>query len=104
MQQEWRQRAAGLGQVQRALQGAPCGGRVAERVPGDRLQQESVRQPGLRGYVNRALQDRRKRGGRRVRVVLAEPQRRCGDAYLARLAVLIAEAHEDLLGTLGFAE
>jgi hypothetical protein len=37
MEQERPERPLGLGQVQRALEGAPGGGRVAERVPGDRL-------------------------------------------------------------------
>jgi len=37
IQQEPQQRTIGFGQVERALDGAGGGGRVAERVPGDRL-------------------------------------------------------------------
>ena len=42
LEQEQQERAVGLGQIERALQGALGGARVAERVPGDRLQQESL--------------------------------------------------------------
>jgi len=40
MKQEPEERAVGLGEVERAFQGPPSGRPVAERVPGDRLQQE----------------------------------------------------------------
>ena len=42
--------------------------------------------------------------GRRLRVVLGEPQRRGGDADLAAVAVLVVELGQDLLGALGLAE
>ncbi len=38
-------RAVGLGKIERAFQGTLGRGRVAERAPGDRLQQESLNQP-----------------------------------------------------------
>src|SRR6185312_12804000 len=88
--EERRQRTVRLGQIERAFQGAPGGGCVAERVPGGRLHQEGVRQPGLRGYRRRAVQDRRERSGGRIRIVLREPQRRPGNAYLPAFAVLFA--------------
>ena len=92
VQQEPQQRAVGFGQVQRALKGAPGGGRVAERVPGDRLQQEGLDQPGPPAHSGGAVQDRRERHGRRVRVVLGEPQHRGGDAHLPAVAVAFAES------------
>ena len=76
----------------------PAATGVAERVPGDRLQQESLVLQGPIGYRSGAVQDRRERGGRRVRVVLGEPQRRRGDADIPTVAVLVAEVGEDLLG------
>jgi hypothetical protein len=36
IQREYQQDAVGLGQVERAFQGTPGGGRVAECLPGDR--------------------------------------------------------------------
>jgi hypothetical protein len=46
VQQEPQQRPVGFGEIERALEGVSGGGPVAERVPGDRLQQESLGQPG----------------------------------------------------------
>jgi hypothetical protein len=46
MDEERRQRTVRLGQIERAFQEAPGGGRVAERVTGTRRQYESLRQPG----------------------------------------------------------
>ena len=46
LEQEEQQQAVGLGQIERALQGPLGGGWVAERVPGDRLQQEGPDEPG----------------------------------------------------------
>src|SRR3954452_4128066 len=43
--EEWVEDAVGLGQIQGALEGALGGPGLAERVAGDRLQQEGVRQP-----------------------------------------------------------
>ena len=48
-----------------------------------------------------AVEDRRERGGRGVRVVLSEPQRRHRNAHLPTFAVLFAEFRQGLLGTLG---
>ena len=104
VQQERQERAVGLGEIKRALEGVPGGGRVAERVLGDRLQHERLNQPGPPDLGSGAVQDRREGGGRRVRVVLGEPQRRGGDTHLAVFAVLVAEAGEDLLGAFGLAE
>jgi hypothetical protein len=42
--------AAGLGEIERVLEGAPGGGRVAERVARDRLQQESLNHPAAACY------------------------------------------------------
>ena len=80
VQQEPQQRAVGLGQIQRALQGAPGGGRVAERVPGDRLQQERLepaRTAGSRGRSRPgpARARRSPRAGRAGRA--AAPRWRC---------------------------
>jgi hypothetical protein len=43
MEKERRDRAIGLGYVERAPHGIPGGGLVTECVPGDRLQQAGVR-------------------------------------------------------------
>ena len=104
VQQEPQQRAVWFGQVERALQGPAGGARVAERVPGDRLQQERLNQPGRPDYRCGAVQDRRDRGHRRARVVSGKPQHRGSDAHLPVVAVAVAEAGEGLFGALDFAE
>jgi hypothetical protein len=104
VQQEQRERAVGLGEAERAFQSPPGGGRVAERLPGHRLQQERVGQPNPRECGWGAVEDRRERGDRRVRVVLGEPQRRGGDARLPVVVVLVAEFGEGLLGALGITQ
>ena len=104
VQQERQQHAVGLGDIERALQGALGGAGITERVPGDRLQQESLNLPGPRDHRSGAFQDRRERDGRRSRVALGEPQHRRGDADLPAVAVLFAEFGEGLLGALGLAE
>ena len=65
----------GLARIERAPHGVPGSGRVTECVTGDRLQQAGERQPGRRGDGYGAGQDRRQRGGGRVRVILGDPQR-----------------------------
>ena len=104
MQQEPQQRPVGFSEIERALQGIPGGGRGAERVPGDRLQQERLSQPGRPEQWRGAIQDRRDRGERRVRVTLREPQRRQADAHCRTVAVLVGESGEVLLGGVGIAE
>ena len=103
MHQEPHERPVGFGQIERALKGAAGRGLVAERVPGDRLQQESLNQPGPPAHSDGAVHDRRARPGRRVRVVPGEPQRRGGDAHLPAVAVTLAESGQNLLGGLGLA-
>ena len=96
--------AVGFGPVQCALQGVPSGGRAAERAAGDRLQHASLSQPGPPVDGNWAVQDRFERRRRGTRVVLRQPQRCRGDAYLAVFAALLAKPGECLLGWLGLAE
>jgi hypothetical protein len=52
------------------------------------------------GQVERVFQGalRRQRGGRRVRVIVGEPQYRGGDARLPAFAVVFVESGEGLLG------
>ena len=70
---------SGFSQIERAFQDPFGRGWLAERVPGDRLQQEGTNKPGTPDQGSRAVQDRCERGGRRVRIVLGEPQcRQCG--------------------------
>src|SRR5262249_59051088 len=57
VQQEQRERGVRFGEVERAFQGMPGGGRVAERVPGDRLKQESASQPNPWEYRGSAVKD-----------------------------------------------
>jgi hypothetical protein len=104
VQQERHHRAIGFGQVQCALRGVPSGGRAAERAAGDRLQHASLSQPGPPVDGNWAVQDRFERRRRGTRVVLRQPQRCRGDAYLAVFAALLAKPGECLLGWLGLAE
>ena len=56
------------------------------------------------GFRKRSRPGRRERGGRRVRVVSGEPQRRSGNACLRAVAVVYTEAGEGLLAALGVAE
>jgi hypothetical protein len=104
VQQEHGQHAVGFGQVERPLQGPVGGGRVAERVPGDRLQQEGLSTPGRPGYRCGAVEDRRERSDRCSRVILRQSQRRQADAHLPAVAVLVAESDQGLLGALGVTE
>ena len=86
-----------LGAAESLLEGPPGGGRVAERVGGDRLEEErlDVPQMGVRHH-DRAVDDGREHGGRRCRVVLGESQRRLGDADLAPAAFRSVQAIQGL--------
>ena len=55
VQQERQERAVGLGEIERALQGAVGGAGVAERVPGDRRQQVRLNVPGRARPPERSL-------------------------------------------------
>src|SRR6266700_1709252 len=90
------------GAVERLLEGPPGSARVAERVTGDRLEQErlDVPQMGVRHH-HRAVDDGCERGGRRRRVILGEPQRRLGDARLTSVAFRPVQAGEGLLDAPG---
>ncbi len=55
LEEERQQHAVGLGQIERALQGALGGAGVAKRVPGDRLQQERLNPQEGRGYRSGAV-------------------------------------------------
>ena len=81
-------RPVGSGEIQRALDRASGGGRVAEGVARDRLQQEGLNRPAA-GFHDRggAVEDGRERGGGRLRAVLGEPQRRQGEMCLSGLAL-----------------
>jgi hypothetical protein len=73
VQQERQERTVGLGHVQRAFHSTADGALVAEGIPGDRFQQDSLSQPSPPAHPGGAGHDRRERGGRRLRVVLCEP-------------------------------
>ena len=90
-----------------------CRARAAERPrrrPGHRVRPgrsppaAGVRQPGRRGHGCGAGKDRRERDGRRVRVVLGDPQRGQGHAYLAAGPAWLADFRDVLLGAPGFAQ
>jgi hypothetical protein len=72
--QERDEQVVGLGGIQRAPEGAPGGGLVAERVAGDRLQQRSRHHEHLADLGDRTVQDGREYARRRLRVVLGEPR------------------------------
>jgi len=92
MQQEPRERAVGFGQVQRTLHRPAGGGRIAQRVPGDRLQQERLNQPGPPAHPGGAVQDRREDLGHGTRVVLGETYHRGGETHLPPITDAFAEA------------
>ena len=102
--QEREEQAFWRGAVERLLEGPPRGARVAERVTGDRLEQErlDVPQMGVRHH-DRAVDDGCEHGGRRRRVILGEPQRCLGDAGLAPVALRSVQVGEGLLDALGLA-
>jgi hypothetical protein len=102
--QERKERAFGFGQIERAFQGTLSGNGVAERVPGDRLQQKSLNLQVSGYHRSRAVQDRRERGGRPVQVALGYPKCCGGGADLPTVAVWFAEFGEGLLGVFGLAE
>ena len=104
VQQERQQRAIGFGQSSARSRARSAAAVGAERVPGDRLQQERVSQPAPRDAGPGAIQDWRERRGRRVGVVLGEPQHRGGDTHLPAVAVMFTEADERFLCTLRLAE
>ena len=107
MQQERGQQCAGLGQVQRALQRGSGGAAVAERVPGDCFQQESLGSPRTLEQANEggcAVDDGGERGGRRLRVIPGEPQRRNGHAHLSAFTFPVPQFGEGIAGVLRFAE
>jgi hypothetical protein len=74
------------------------------RIPGDRLQQEGLDQPGSPAGPDGAVQHRPEHHRRRVRIVLGQPQHRAGDAHLAPVAVPFAQVGKGLRGRLGLAE
>jgi hypothetical protein len=96
---ECEDRAVGLDEIKCLLQGAAGGDRVAERVTGDRLQQEGLTRPAQVGHRGGAVQDGGERSGRRLRVAMGEPQRREGVTQLS--AVGIVQPGEGLLDTFG---
>ena len=105
IQQERGQIAAGLGQVQGALQGGIGGIPVTERLPGQRLQHVGPGRPESPVDLGiGVLLDRGERGEGGLRVALGQPQRRGGDADRVAFAVLLAEPGQKLPGPLGLAE
>jgi len=95
-------RASGPGEIERPLQGAPGGGRVAERVARRRLQQQS-RHHRERLGPDGAVDDGRERGRSRLRIVLGKPQRRQGGAYLWAPALVFVQRGEGGFDALGLA-
>ena len=95
-------RASGPGEIERPLQGAPGGGRVAERVARRRLQQQS-RHHRERLGPDGAVNDGRERGRSRLRIVLGKPQRRQGGAYLWAPALVFVQRGEGGFDALGLA-
>jgi hypothetical protein len=85
------------GEIEGALKRAAGGPRVAERVPGDRLEQAGVNRPqaGVR-QASGAVDDGGKRDDGRVRIVLGQPERRDGDAHLPVLALRLVHLGQDL--------
>jgi hypothetical protein len=104
MEKERGDRAVDFGYFQRPPQGVAGCGRVAECVSGDRLEHVGVREPGGRRHGYGAGEDRCELDGRRVRIVLGDPQRRDGHAYFAAGAALLAVVRDVLLGPLGFTQ
>ena len=101
MQQERQDRAVGLGDIQRPLQGTPGGVGVAEGILRGRLQDKGLAQRGPAGYRGGAVEDGLKGEGRGPRVALGQPQRGQRGAHLPGFALLVIELGEDLLGAFG---
>ena len=94
-----------LGQVQCALDGGVGGIRVAERVPGERLQHVRPGPPESPVALgDGVLLDGGERGECGLRVALGKPQFRGGDADLVAVAVFLAEPGQELPGPLGLAQ
>jgi len=103
IEQERQQDAFGFGEIKPELEGPRGGVRIAERVAGDRLQQERAHSPKRVGHRRRVVQNRREYRRRRVSVTLGEPQLRDRDADLAGFARLFVELCEQLFGALDIA-
>jgi hypothetical protein len=103
MQQERKEHAAGCGESQGALEGAPGGGLIAERVTGDRLQQQARRYPA-RMAPDGAVNDGRERGRRRQRILLGQPQRRQDGAHLCAFALTGVQAGQGGFDAVGSAQ
>jgi hypothetical protein len=100
--EESHEHAVGPDKIERPLQGAPGGGRVAERVACRRLQQQSRHhREGLE--PDGAVDDGRERGRRRLRVVLGEPQAAQGGAYLWVSALVFVQRGEGGFDAFGLA-
>ena len=97
VEQEREQQAFRLGEIEGALEGAPGGGPVAERVAGDRLEQERLNYPEM-GVRQRdgAVDDGRERLRRRLRIVLGEPQHRDSVAHFPAVALLLVQPGQGL--------
>ena len=105
VEQEREEQALGLGEIEGTLEGAPGGARVAERVAGDRLEQERLNVPevGVR-QGNRAVNDRGELGRRRGRIALGEPEDRRGIAHLPAVALRSVQLGEGLFDALRVAQ
>jgi len=85
------------------LEGPAGGGRVAERVTGDRLQQESLRHPAAgQRHGDGAVEDGRERVRRGLRVASGEPKRREDDTHHPGFALLPVQPGEDGVHLPGF--
>ena len=103
VKQERQKHAIGLGQGERVFGGTLRDGPVAEPIARSRLQQESLRHPGAQAHRRGgAADDRTERSGRRLRIVLGEPQRRKGGADLGGFALVSVQFGESLFGALYF--
>ena len=100
VQEERQHPAVGLGDVKRALQGALGGALVTEGFPSGRLKQQRFDRRNPVGHQDGAVDDGREGGGGCQRIVLGEPQRGHGGAYLPRFPFIRTEFGEGSLGLL----
>ena len=104
VKQEREQQALGLGEIEGALEGTPDSARVPERVAGDRLKQPSLNYPETSVHQRSgAIDDRRERHRRCLRIVLGEPKYRLGVAHLCAVALQPVHPGQGLFNALRFA-
>jgi hypothetical protein len=102
-ERERQEHAIGFGEFEGILEGAGGGRLIAERIPCDRLEHESLAHPGDVPQRDGAVEDGCEQVSRGLRIILGEPERRRRDAHLAAFPLLLVQLGESVLGPLHLA-